>query len=83
VTLFSDGQVYVTPAALIKTSCKLNVENFPFDEKICKMTWGSWMHPKSIISLKNTQPTVDLGSYIGINVKFIKIIYYLLIIIKL
>jgi len=83
VKLSSDGQVYVTPAALIKTACKLNVENFPFDEKICKMTWGSWMYPKSIISLKNTQPTVDLGSYIGINVKFIKIIYYLLIIIKL
>jgi hypothetical protein len=83
VKLSYDGQVYVTPAALIKTACKLNVENFPFDEKICKMTWGSWAYPKSIISLKNTQPTVDLGSYIGINVKFIKIIYYLLIIIKL
>jgi len=40
VKLSYDGQVYVTPPALITTACKLNVENYPFDQKICKMTWG-------------------------------------------
>ena len=40
VKLYSDGKCYVTPPSLITTDCKLNVENYPFDEKICTLTWG-------------------------------------------
>jgi hypothetical protein len=35
-----DGKIYAATPALITTACKLNVENYPFDQKICKMTWG-------------------------------------------
>ena len=38
--LFPDGTVIVSPPAIITTSCSLNIENFPYDEKICTMTWG-------------------------------------------
>ena len=40
VKIYPDGKCYVGLPALITTACKLNVENFPFDEKTCKMTWG-------------------------------------------
>jgi len=40
VKLYSNGTVYGSPPALITTSCQLNVDNFPYDEKICTMTWG-------------------------------------------
>jgi hypothetical protein len=40
VKLYPNGTVYGSPPALITTSCQLNVENFPYDEKICSMTWG-------------------------------------------
>ncbi len=75
VKLYPNGTVYVSPAALITTACKLNVENFPYDQKVCTMTWGSWMYPREIISLKNSAPTVNLDSYISKN-KFILVLNY-------
>ena len=64
VKLSPNGSIYVSPPAIITTAGKLNVENFPYDQKVCTMTWGSWMYPKAIISLKNSAPTVNLDSYI-------------------
>jgi hypothetical protein len=75
VKLYPNGTIYVSPPALITTACKLNVENFPYDQKVCTMTWGSWMYPKDIISLKNSAPTVNLDSYISKN-KFILVLNY-------
>jgi hypothetical protein len=75
VKLYPNGTIYVSPPALITTACKLNVENFPYDQKVCTMTWGSWMYPKDIISLKNSAPTVNLDSYIR---KYLRIYKYLI-----
>ena len=40
--VYSNGTVYATPPAIITTSCKLNINNYPFDQKQCKMTWGRY-----------------------------------------
>ena len=31
--MYSNGTVYVLPPSIITTSCKLNVNNYPFDQK--------------------------------------------------
>ena len=39
-----NGQVsWLTPIQ-IKTECKINVKYFPFDEQICRITFGSWTY---------------------------------------
>jgi hypothetical protein len=30
--------------AILKTECKVDVRNFPFDQQICPMKFGSWTH---------------------------------------
>jgi hypothetical protein len=34
------GNAYCTPPALLTVACKLNVANFPFDEKKCTLVFG-------------------------------------------
>ena len=40
VNLDYNGTCFVNPPALITTYCQLNIENFPFDEKSCKLRFG-------------------------------------------
>ena len=39
-----DGQVFWLAPIQIKTECKINVKYFPFDEQICRITFGSWTY---------------------------------------
>jgi len=49
--VYSNGTVYCTPPALLTTQCKLLVDYFPFDEKNCKIKFGSWMYTSNYIML--------------------------------
>ena len=44
VVLRHDGQVSWLAPVQVKTECKINVKYFPFDEQICRVTFGSWTY---------------------------------------
>ncbi|XP_034241492.1 acetylcholine receptor subunit beta-like 2 isoform X2 [Thrips palmi] len=64
------GEVYWKPPAIYKSSCKINVLYFPFDEQSCDMKFGSWTYNGFQVDLKHIDQ--DTGSNLvhhGINLK--------------
>ena len=56
------GEVVWKPPAIYKSSCKINVEWFPFDEQSCDMKFGSWTYDGYQLDLKH------IGQVRGSNV---------------
>ena len=56
------GEVSWKPPAIYKSSCKINVEWFPFDEQSCDMKFGSWTYDGYQVDLKH------IGQVKGSNV---------------
>ena len=72
VTLITKASLYYTgyivwkPPAIYKSSCKINVEWFPFDEQTCDMKFGSWTYDGYQVDLKHISQVkgsnvVDVG----------------------
>ena len=40
----SNGAVTWLSHGIYKSSCKVNVEYFPFDVQVCEMKWASWTY---------------------------------------
>ena len=54
--LYSSGYIYWLPPAIYKSSCKIDVRYFPFDQQQCIMKFGSWTYDGDLIDL------VSMGS---------------------
>ena len=52
VVVFHDGTVQWVPHQIFRSSCSINVTNFPFDEQQCHMWFGSWTYTLPDIDLK-------------------------------
>ncbi|KAL3311536.1 Neuronal acetylcholine receptor subunit alpha-3, partial [Cichlidogyrus casuarinus] len=46
VTVTAEGEVMWFVSAMLKTTCRVDISMFPFDEQICEMQFGSWLHSK-------------------------------------
>lgn len=60
------GEIEWKPPAIYKSSCKINVEWFPFDEQSCDMKFGSWTYDGFQVDLKHVgqvkgSNVVDIG----------------------
>lgn len=47
------GEVLWTPPAIYKSSCKIDVLYFPFDQQSCNMRFGSWTYNGFQVDLKH------------------------------
>ncbi|CAD5113925.1 DgyrCDS3084 [Dimorphilus gyrociliatus] len=59
-----DGSVSWFPHTIFRSSCSLDVTNFPFDNQSCHMWFGSWTHPSDQINLTMlTENGIDLSTF--------------------
>nr|XP_006826017.1 PREDICTED: neuronal acetylcholine receptor subunit alpha-3-like [Saccoglossus kowalevskii] len=48
------GEVLWAAPVIIKSHCKMDVWNFPFDRQTCNVTFGPWLHNSSELSVNGT-----------------------------
>ena len=60
----SHGTVRWLVPVILKSSCKLNVHYFPFDEQFCRLKFASWTYSSSTMHLK-PEETEILQNYTG------------------
>ena len=52
VMVESSGLVNWLSHGIYKSSCKVNVEYFPFDVQVCEMKWASWTYDADGVRFK-------------------------------
>ncbi|XP_033627222.1 neuronal acetylcholine receptor subunit alpha-4-like [Asterias rubens] len=61
--VFYNGSVTWLPPAIYKSSCKINIEFFPFDEQHCLMKFGPWTHESRKVDMVLETNIVDQEDY--------------------
>ena len=59
----SGYMLWIIPT-MLKSSCKIDVTYFPFDEQSCPLKFGSWTYDGYQLDLRNLKGTGDLSKFI-------------------
>lgn len=60
-----DGSVTWYAPAIFKSSCRINIKYFPFDEQSCLLQFGSWAFQTNQLDLINRSASGDVSSFIN------------------
>ncbi|XP_065214924.1 acetylcholine receptor subunit alpha-like isoform X1 [Planococcus citri] len=58
-TIYHHGLVQWKPPAILKSSCEIDVEFFPFDEQTCFLKFGSWTYDGYKVDLRHMDEKQD------------------------
>lgn len=63
------GKVIWIPPAIYKSTCKIDIKNFPFDQQACKLKFGSWTYDgyKLDIQFFENKSEVNIDDYTPSN----------------
>ncbi|XP_065657561.1 neuronal acetylcholine receptor subunit alpha-3 isoform X5 [Hydra vulgaris] len=70
VTVYSNGNVVWLIPTILRSTCKLDMKYFPFDEQICPLTFGSWVYDQTKVNFFSKKTHGDL-SYLSKSGEFI------------
>lgn len=67
--LSNDGSVVWIPQAVFKSSCSIDIRDFPFDVQTCHLKFGSWTYDGSKLDLQflYLPPGFEMTDYIPSN----------------
>ncbi|XP_014674123.1 PREDICTED: ligand-gated ion channel 4-like, partial [Priapulus caudatus] len=60
-----DGNVTWLAAAIFRSSCRINVRYFPFDEQNCMLQFASWTYDGFQMDLIKNSDEADLSNYVA------------------
>ncbi|OQV23549.1 Acetylcholine receptor subunit beta-like 1 [Hypsibius exemplaris] len=63
VVIYSTGTVNWMPPFIYKSSCQIEVKNFPFDQQTCEMRFSSWTYTALEVDIHLKQVVVDVKDY--------------------
>ena len=58
-----DGNVFWPPIVRFRSSCKIDITYFPWDDQICHLKLGSWAYDGFQVDVTNRSDNIDLTSY--------------------
>ncbi|OQV20250.1 Ligand-gated ion channel 4 [Hypsibius exemplaris] len=64
VIIHHTGNVTWLVSSIFRSSCDLNMRDFPFDHQICPLKFASWTYDGLKVDLTITTPQADLSSYV-------------------
>ena len=70
--IYFDGSVTYLPPGMFKSTCIIKIDDFPFDEQVCELKFGSWTYDESAVTLQNKSSTGQVDSYIKNGEWFLK-----------
>ena len=59
-----DGNVFWPPIVRFRSSCKVDITYFPFDDQVCHLKLGSWAYDGFQVDVLNRSSNIDLSNYI-------------------
>ncbi|XP_067649911.1 neuronal acetylcholine receptor subunit alpha-10-like [Haliotis asinina] len=63
--LFSNGEVLLVYQAILKTSCRVDLSQFPLDQQMCRIMFHSWSYSGDQLNITNEGGSGDLQDYIS------------------
>ncbi|KAL6731984.1 hypothetical protein Aduo_002796 [Ancylostoma duodenale] len=58
------GTVFWPPPTQLRSTCKVDVSLFPFDEQKCSLKFGSWTYHGFQVDIVNRSENIDLTNYV-------------------
>ncbi|XP_070206651.1 neuronal acetylcholine receptor subunit alpha-10-like [Littorina saxatilis] len=58
------GSVFWPPIVRMRSSCKMDITYFPFDDQICILKLGSWAYDGLQVDVTNRTVDIDLSNYV-------------------
>lgn len=66
IAVFHNGTLKWIPSAIYKSSCRVDMTNFPFDEQTCSFKFGSWTYDGLKLELNFLiDEDIHMGEYVG------------------
>lgn len=62
-TVNNNGDVSLSRPGIIIAKCKFDLKDFPYDEQICYLKFGSWSYNANQIFLQSFTPSIDIDNY--------------------
>ncbi|CAF2746379.1 unnamed protein product [Rotaria sp. Silwood2] len=59
-----NGTVFWPPIVKFRSTCKIDITWFPFDDQLCFLKFGSWTYDSTQLILTNRSENVDMNNYI-------------------
>lgn len=58
------GMVSYLPPGMFRSTCQIEIDQFPFDEQKCRLKFGSWTYDTTTVDLKNKSDSAQLDTYV-------------------